>query len=229
MASGSDPSAVGDATVAASSDLPRAPAPPPPSSSSSKRRWSPCTWRYAIEEAQPELGSRPRSSSSNPFYAGVAASGSRGALEQTALASAAMKARLHHPEQSYGREAEEPRRSVYSSRSDRGRDPELSEALRGKHSRAEERLNSKRRQQQQPPKGPVKERSPEEEEEEQEGKEAEEGLESHGEEDIKRRKKEMSPSEFYFCEICASKAAAAAAAEAAKSNIKGSPSPLQDS
>ncbi|KAH7293135.1 hypothetical protein KP509_28G013400 [Ceratopteris richardii] len=37
-------------------------APPPPRPASAKRRWSPCTWRYAIEESQPELPSRSRSS-----------------------------------------------------------------------------------------------------------------------------------------------------------------------
>ncbi|KAI5076347.1 hypothetical protein GOP47_0008412 [Adiantum capillus-veneris] len=63
MASTSDPPAGEASSVAAATSV--APSADPPSSSSSKRRWSPCTWRYAIEEVQPELGSRPRNSSNN--------------------------------------------------------------------------------------------------------------------------------------------------------------------
>lgn len=56
----------------ASPFLPMALEHPLPDMPSSKRRWSPSTWRYAIEEVQPELANKPRAAA-----AAIAAPGER--------------------------------------------------------------------------------------------------------------------------------------------------------
>eukprot|EP00250_Pteridium_aquilinum_P002304 c12502_g1_i1 orf=411-1136(-) len=240
MASTSDPPAAGGgeassvaAAVVTASAAPPA-EPPPPSSSSSKRRWSPCTWRYAIEEVQPELGSRPRSNNSNPFYS---APSLRAGSEHAAPPPSTNKSRPnHHQDHVYGKEGEEPiRRSAYGNRTWGG--AEISE-LRARHAqpRTQETLSRKKRpphpqlHHQHQQKESVKRRSPKDEEEEDEEDEDEDDddgddveLGHHFEEGTKRKKREMSPSELYYCEICRAKA------EASKSNAAAdSPPPSQD-
>ena len=84
-----------------------APAPAPASDSiapsSSKRRWSPCTWRYAIEEGQPELGSRPRSGShSQLLYSATVSSTKKGDHESFKI-NKKLHHSHHHQQQHYHR------------------------------------------------------------------------------------------------------------------------------
>lgn len=150
---------------------PRHPSLPDPSSSSnsSKRRWSPCTWRYAIEEVQPELASKPRSScilsaskererAPGPpkkwASAGKASEGLPGGCDQISSAG-----------QASGKQS--PDKSGALKKHGQQKEAELVEESTGAGKKTENR------------------------------RKREEDSTS------KRRKREMTPSELYFCEECA--------------------------
>lgn len=225
-AGGGEPNGVSAATAVALS------AEPPPPSASSKRRWSPSTWRYAIEDVQPELGSRPRSGSSNTPYS---SSSLRAGPDHAPPPTTSKSRPFHNQDHAYGKEGEEPvRRSAHGNRTWGG--VELSE-LRARHAqpRAQDMLSKKKRpphpqsHQQHQQKEPVKRHKEEEEDEDEDqdwedddGDDAELG--HHFEESKTRKKREMSPSELYYCEICRAKAAEASKA----SKSPDSPLALQD-
>ncbi|MCO5611792.1 hypothetical protein L7F22_066051 [Adiantum nelumboides] len=228
MASTSDPPAGGGGETTSVAVAPASEPPP-----SSKRRWSPCTWRYAIEEVQPELGSRARTSSSNPSHS--SSSLRNAGPDHHAPPQATSKSRpLHSHDHAYGKDGDEPvvRRSTYGDRT-WGGTIELSE-LRARHAqgRAQDMLSKKRPPhphrslQQHQQKVEHAKRPKEEQEDEDEDEEWDDDAElgHHFEETKKRKTREMSPSELYYCEICRAKAA-----EASKQNVSpDSPLPLQD-
>ncbi|KAH7447020.1 hypothetical protein KP509_01G087600 [Ceratopteris richardii] len=221
MASTSDPpSASGTEPISAAAPLSDLPP------SSSKRRWNPSTWRYAIEEVQPELGSRPRSS------------GSGAAFPSSMAPPASGKLRTHVAQDHVSvKDSEEPaRRSAYGGRSDESRawrGMEFSEyrARNAQSVKSQEWLSKKKFRAQHPyvsrqqhqKKDSAKWQKEEQDEEEMEDENWDDNdddygsgradeddgeLRHHSEGNMKRKKREVSPSEIYFCDICRAKLAA---------------------
>lgn len=183
----------------ASPSLPMASEPPLPdlpASTSSKRRWSPSTWRYAIEELQPELANKPRVAA-----AAIAASAPprerlpeppRNPASPEKPADMMIRAR-HGCDQIYGPAKQwVDKAGAYKGHKD-AQETDVGERLQKKkvmipglqqHQDAEllqERLRKKE--------AACRRRA--------EVKQTRLG---------KRRKREMTPSELYFCEVCAGKA-----------------------
>ncbi|KAH7298153.1 hypothetical protein KP509_25G029500 [Ceratopteris richardii] len=240
MASTSGVSAGGPSSTAMAS-APHSVDPPPLSStfSSSKRRWSPCTWRYAIEEVQPELGSRPRSGSgSASSVTHLVASPCAGPEQGPAPLTSGKPRPYHSHDHLSAKEVEEHgRRSAYGRGASGGVEPS---DLRARHAQPrplEPPSKKKCRTQQLQVSHPephlskeVKKWPKEEHDDDKYGVgycEEDQGVEHRHRLRLnsKRKKRELSPTEIYFCEICRARAAA----KSAKMNISvDSQLPSQD-
>ncbi|MCO5573553.1 hypothetical protein L7F22_027324 [Adiantum nelumboides] len=200
------------------------PAPPLPSAST-KRRWSPCTWRYAIEEAQADLPSRSRSTTTTSIAAAFSGSG---AHPPTSSRPPSHHPQQHHPHPikakppshhnpSFSKSAESaPQRNSSHHVPSRGYPPSTELHVRpSAHTSSKSRtteLSTKKSLQHELLSAKVRVSEKEEEEKEDDADQddpSEDGDGTDGrvmrfdEEYFKRKRREMSPSELYFCTDCA--------------------------
>ncbi|KAI5066648.1 hypothetical protein GOP47_0019272 [Adiantum capillus-veneris] len=198
---------------------PSAPAPLP--SASTKRRWSPCTWRYAIEEAQADLPSRSRSTTTIAASAGLHSS-SRPPSQHQQQHGQAIKAKPpnSHHNPSFCKSAESaPQRSShhvqplpgYPPSESHMRPPSAHTSLKSriiaeptKKSLQHELLCTKARVS--GTEEEEKEGDAEQDDGSEDGEDADGGVVRFDEEYFKRRRREMSPSELYFCAECSATA-----------------------
>lgn len=194
----------------------------------SKRRWTPSTWRYAIEEMQPELASKPRAhgnnSNGNSAALGAASRESRrkaasenAGLDRIPARLSPSRAGYHHyynQQQAWlqqQQQQQEEEEEAYRRALQRRREAEEDRMGAGswlKHNKQQQQQQQQRRQKTLGIHG-AKRRSPSPPamasmETEQEAEvEALYGQQRKSEQ--KRRKRELTPSELYFCEICGAK------------------------